>query len=87
MQYQKITNLIDDTPNQPSKFTTKNWFEINDDARGTYSKDGQFRFKTSMLKSILCHYSDAYILVSGTITITRHRGNGNAKRPDEINNK
>ena len=51
MQYQKITNLIDDTPNQPSKFTTKNWFEINDDARGTYSKDGQFRFKTSMLKS------------------------------------
>ena len=33
MQYQKITNLIDDTPNQPSKFTTKNWFEINHDAR------------------------------------------------------
>ena len=31
MKYQKIINLLDNTPNQPSKFRTKNWFEINDD--------------------------------------------------------
>ena len=51
MQYQKIANLIENTPNQPSTFRTKNWVEINDDARGTYNKDGQIKFKTSMLKS------------------------------------
>ena len=36
MEYQKITNLIDDTSNQPSKFRTKNWVEINDESRGAY---------------------------------------------------
>ena len=36
MEYQKIINLLDNTPNQPSKFRTKNWSEINHDARGTY---------------------------------------------------
>ena len=37
MEYQEIRNLLDDTPNQPSKFRTENWFEINDDARGTHN--------------------------------------------------
>ena len=37
MEYQKITNLIEDTSNQPSKFRTKNWIEINDESRGTYN--------------------------------------------------
>ena len=31
MEYQKIANLIDDTPNQPSKFRTRNWVETNDE--------------------------------------------------------
>ena len=70
MEYQKIANLIDDTSNQPSKFRTKNWVEINDESRGTYNVNSQIKFKTTMLKSILCDYSDAYILVKGTITIT-----------------
>ena len=61
--------MLDNTPNQPSKFRTKNWVEINDDTRGTYNKDSQIKFKTSMLKSSLYDYSDAYILVKGTITI------------------
>ena len=47
----------------------KNWVEINDDASETYSSNSQIKFKTSMLKSSLCYYSDAYILVSGTITV------------------
>ena len=68
MEYQKIANLIDDTPKQPSKFRTRNWVEINDESRGTYNVNSQIKFKTTMLKSSLCDYSDAYILVKGTIS-------------------
>ena len=69
MEYQKIANLLDDASNQPSKFKTKNWAEVNDESRWIYNLNTQIRFKTSMLKSSLCHYSDAYILVKGTITV------------------
>ena len=61
MEYQKIANLLNDESNQPSKFRTRNWVEINDEARG-YSPNKQIRFKTSILRSSLCDYSDAYIL-------------------------
>ena len=70
MEYQKIANLIDDnTLNQPSKFRTRNWIEINDESRGAYNVNSQIKFKTTMLKSSLCDYSDAYILVKGTISV------------------
>ena len=69
MEYQKIINLLDNRPNQPSKFRTKNWIEINDDARRTYNTNSQIKFKTSMLKSSLCDYSVGYVLVSGTIIV------------------
>ena len=62
MEYQKII-----TPNQPSKFKTKNWVKINYESWGTYDKNNQIRFKTLMLRSSLCDYSDAYVLVKGTI--------------------
>ena len=45
---------------------TKDWVEIKDDTRGTYNTNSQIKFKTSMLKSSLCDYSDTYIVVSGT---------------------
>ena len=69
MEYQKIANLLDNASNQPSKFRTKNWVEINDESRGTYSVNRQINFKTSMLRSSLCDYSDAYILVKGNISV------------------
>ena len=69
MGHQKIANLIDDASNQPSKFKTKNWVETSDESRGTYNVNSQIKFKTTMLKSSLCCYSDAYILVKGTITV------------------
>ena len=69
MEYQKIANLIDDASNQPSKFRTRNLVEINDESRGTYNVNSQINFKTTMLKSSLCDYSDAYILVKGTISV------------------
>ena len=61
--------MLDNTSNQPSKFRTKNWVEINDESRGTYNTNSHIKFKTTMLKSSLCGYSDAYILVKGTITV------------------
>ena len=69
MKYQKIMNLLDNTLNQPSTFKRKTWVEINDESRGTYNTNSQIKFKTSMLKSGLCDYSDTDILVSGTITV------------------
>ena len=83
MEYQKIANLVDDTSNQPSKFRTKNWVEINDESRGTCNVNCQIKFKTTMLKSSLCHYSDAYILVKGTITITGAGADAAARQADE----
>ena len=73
MEYQKIANLLDNASNQPSKFRTKNWVEINDESRGTYTNN-DIKFKTTMLRSNLCDYADAYILVKGTITITGNAG-------------
>ena len=58
MEYQKIRNLVDDTMNQPSKFRTRNWIEINDEARGKYWNDN-IKFKNSMIRSDLCDFSDA----------------------------
>ena len=52
MEYQKITNLLDNTPNQPTKFRTKYWVEVNDDTRGTYNTDSQIKFKTSKLNQV-----------------------------------
>ena len=79
MEYQKIANLIDDASNQPSKFTTENSVEINDESRGTYYGNCQIKFKTTMLKCCLCNYRDAYILVKGKITITGAGGNAAAR--------
>ena len=61
--------MIDEVSNQPSKFRTKDWVEINDESRGTYSATSQTKFKTTMLKSSLCDYIDAYILVTGPIAV------------------
>ena len=85
MEYQKIINLLENTPNQPTKFRTKNWAETNNDSRGTYNTNSQVKFKTSMLMSSFCDYNDAYMLVSGTITITGAGNNDAAKRLDERN--
>ena len=54
---------------KPLSFKAKNWVEINDEYRRTYDVGSQVKFKTTMLKSSLWDYSDAYILVKGTITV------------------
>ena len=74
MECQKIANLLDkevvlNATNQPSKFRTGNWVEINDESRGTCTSN-DIKFKTTILRSNLCDYADSYILVNGRITIT-----------------
>ena len=84
MEYRKIINLLHNTPIQPSKFKTKNWVEINDGSYGVYRTGSQIKFKTLMIRSTLYGYSNAYILVKGTMTVT---STGTAAAPDNRNKK
>ena len=84
MEYQKIANLLDTESNQPSKFRTRNWIEINDESRGNYA-NSDIRFKTTMLRSNLCDYADSYILVKGTVTVTGVGNDDDARQRDERN--
>ena len=51
MEYEKISNLLDDVSNKTSKFRTKSWVEINDESRGAYNVGSPIKFKTTTLKS------------------------------------
>ena len=84
MEYQKTSNLLDDTLNQSSKFTTRNLIGINDTSGGTCNFSDQIKFKISMVKSYLCDYSDAYVHVKGTITVSN---SGTAAAPNNRNRK
>ena len=85
MEYQKIINLLGNTQNESSKFRTRNWVEINNES-WAYKAGNQIKFKNSMIRSNVCNYSDAYILVSGTVTIDGEGDNDATKRANEINN-
>ena len=78
MKYQKIINLLDNTSNQPSKFRTENWVEIDDESRRTCNTNSRIKFKTTMLKSSLCDYSDESILVKGNMTVNNTAADGAA---------
>ena len=69
MEYQEIIKFFENTPSQPSKLRTKNWVERNDASYGADNTGSQIKFKSSMIRSSLCDYSDAYILIKGTITV------------------
>ena len=74
MEYQKITNLLGTTIDEIPRFITKKWVEVHDQsgsADDRYKPNKQIRFKTSMLRSDLCDFSDAYIVVKGDITLTK----------------
>ena len=87
MKYQKIANLLDNEvglteSNEPSKFRTRNWVEINNKSRGTYTSN-DIKFKTAVLRSSSCDYADAYILVKGTMTTTGAGNDDATKQADE----
>ena len=77
MEYRKIANLLDTESNKPPKFRTRNQIEINDDIKGAYSPNKQIRFKTEMLRSTLCDYADAYILIKGNISVNNNAAGAN----------
>ena len=86
MEYQKIANLLgNNLSDQPSKFRTINWVEINDESKESHSVGSDIRFKSTMLRSNFCNYGDAYILAKGTITITGTGDDDAAKQLDERN--
>ena len=61
--------MLENTTKQLIKLRTKSWVERNDESRGKNNKDNQIRFKTSMLRSNLCDYSEACIFVKGIIAV------------------
>ena len=71
METQKIINFLNGSDNENSKFATKKWYFIDSESKGNYSHHNPIRFLTSSLESNLCDYSDAYILVTENITVTR----------------
>ena len=73
MEFQKITNFLDITSDDKDlpKFVTKKWIEVYDQSEGNYNVNKEIRIKTSMLRSDLCDFSDAYIVVKGNITVNK----------------
>ena len=69
--------MLDSASNKLSKFRARNWVEINDDIKGAYSPNKQIRFKTEMLRSTLCDYADAYILIKGNISVNNNAAGAN----------
>ena len=79
MEYQKITNLLGTTIDEIPRFITKKWVEVHDQsgsADDRYKPSKQIRFKTSMLRSDLCDYSDVHIVVKGDIFLTKTNRRG-----------
>ena len=84
MEYQKITNLLGTTPNELPRFITKICVEVHDQSGSgddRYKPSKQIRFKTSMLRSDLCDFSDTYIVVKGEVTITGGSNSSRKNRP------
>ena len=61
--------MLDNVLNQPSKFRTKSWVEINDDARRIYNTNSQIKFKTTLFNSSLHDYSDICMVFKKTISV------------------
>ena len=80
MEFNKINNLLGPAHDKVPKFITKKWIEVQSQYRNTYNTSKPIWFKTSMLRSDLCNYSDAYVWVKGTITVTDPNKNANFDR-------
>ena len=73
MEFQKITNFLDIKSNNKDllRFVTKKWIDVYDQSEENYNVNKEIIIKTSMLRSDLCDYSDAYILVTGNIIFNK----------------
>ena len=79
MEFRKVVNFLDtisDNKDLP-KFVTKKWVEVYDQLQKNYDLNKEIRIKTSMLRFDLCDFSDAYIVVTGDIIVTKKRFTAN----------
>ena len=67
MEHQKILNLLNEASD--SKFVTRKWNIANDNSKANYDVGNEITYNKEVLKFNLCHYNNAYILVTGDITI------------------
>ena len=74
MEFQKITNFLEITSDNKDlpKFVTKKWIEVYDQSEKYYNPNKEIRIKTSMFRSDLCDFNDAYLVVKGNITVTKN---------------
>ena len=86
MELNKINNSLDTAHDKVPRFITKNWIEVQNQSGSTYNTSKTIRFKTSMLRSDLCNYSDAYVWVKGKITVTNPNNNVNFDRRSAFKN-
>ena len=77
MEFNKINNLLGPAHDKLPRFITKKWIEVQSQSGSTYNTSKPIRFKTSMLRSDLCDYSDSYVWVKGKITVTNSNDNAN----------
>ena len=70
MECQKVRNLLDNIPDKVPRFITKKWIKVHDQSGETYNTNKQIRFKTPVLRSDLCDFSDQYIVVKGIVTVS-----------------
>ena len=81
MEDQKIINLLGNiSANQLPKFNTRKYNEIFDQSGETYNVNKGIRFKTPQLRLDLCDWKDAYIVVTGKITVTNRNNNAYDKK-------
>ena len=74
MKRQKIINLLSYWSNEESKFATKKCYVIDSQTtKGKYKQGDTIKFETKTIKSSLCDYSDAFILVAGKITVNANK--------------
>ena len=71
METQTIVNLLNGSDDENSKFATKKWYIIDSESKGNYSQNDEIKFLTRSIESGLCDYCDAYILVTGNISVKR----------------
>ena len=73
MKFQNIVIFLDTISDNKdlTKFVTKKWVDVYDQSQGNYDLNKEIRIKTSMLRSDLCDVSDAYIVVTGNIIVTK----------------
>ena len=84
METQKIVNLLNGSDNEYTKFATKKWYAIDSESKGNYSHHDPIKLLTKSIESSLCDYSDAYIIVTGNITVIRTIADNPFRRKQQL---